>query len=223
MDFTAALNERHSVRSYLEKPIEDDKTAALQKLIDACNRDGNLHIQLVLNEPKAFNSLMAHYGKFTGVQNYVALIGKKTDDLQEKIGYYGEKIALFAQTLGLNTCWVAMTYKKIKTAFRVEKGEKLACVLALGYGATQGVPHKSKSPDAVCAAQTEPIPAWFTDGVNAALLAPTAMNQQKFHFLLTDGNKVKATTKSGFYAKIDLGIAKYHFELGAGTETFAWV
>lgn len=184
---------------------------------------GLAHIQLVLNEPKAFGSFMAHYGKFSGVQNYVALIGKNTDDLQEKIGYYGAKIVLFAQTLGLNTCWVAMTYKKIKTAFTVEKGEKLCSDLALGYGTTQGVPHKSKPIDEVCDSELTPVPEWFTDGVNAALLAPTAMNQQKFHFTLTGENKVKATTKGGFYTKTDLGIAEYFFELGANKSNIQWV
>ena len=77
---------------------------------------------------------MAHYGKFKGVTNYLALIGKKESSLEEKCGYYGEKLVLFAQELGLNTCWVAMTYSKIKTAFQVEKGEKLCIVIALGYG-----------------------------------------------------------------------------------------
>lgn len=222
MDLITAMNERHSVRSYSDKPIENDKAAALQALIDECNRDGNLHIQLVLNEPKAFDCLMAHYGKFSGVQNYVALIGKKTDGLQEKAGYYGEKIVLLAQTLGLNTCWVAMTYKKIKTAFKVEKGEKLCCVIALGYGITQGVAHKVKPLDEVCNSQIVPAPDWFTNGVKAALLAPTAMNQQKFHFTLNSENKVEATTKGGFYTKLDLGIAKYHFETGAGKANFEW-
>ncbi|MEI3552822.1 MAG: nitroreductase family protein [Acutalibacteraceae bacterium] len=43
----------------------------------ACNQESGLHIQLVTNEPKAFDSFMAHYGKFKGVTNYLALIGKK--------------------------------------------------------------------------------------------------------------------------------------------------
>lgn len=112
MEFLAAIEQRHAVRAYLNKPIEKEKADALRLLIEECNRKGDLHIQLVLNEPKAFDSFMAHYGNFSGVTNYIALIGKKCGDLDEKIGYYGEKIALYAQTLGLNTCWVAMTYKK---------------------------------------------------------------------------------------------------------------
>ena len=89
---------------------------------------------------------MAHYGKFSGVQNYIALIGKKNADLEEKLGYYGERLALFAQTLGLNTCWVALTFGKgaVKNRCTIAPGEKLVCVLALGKGTTQGIAHKSK-------------------------------------------------------------------------------
>ena len=93
-------------------------------------------MQLILNEPKAFSGLMAHYGKFSGVKNYIALIGKKGNDLDEKCGYYGEKIVLKVQQLGLNTCWVAMTYSKVKTGFKINNGEKLCVVIVVGYGLT---------------------------------------------------------------------------------------
>lgn len=220
MNMQEAVAARHSVRAYENKPIDESAVAALLELIRQCNEEGRLNIQLVLNEPKAFDSLMAHYGKFSGVTNYVALIGEKTKDLDEKIGYYGEKIALLAQTLGLNTCWVAMTYKKVKTAFTVRQGEKLRIVLALGYGKTQGVSHKNKEIEKVSNA-TGDSPAWFVNGVKFALLAPTAMNQQKFFFDLNE-NVVTASAKSGFYSKIDLGIAKCHFEIGAGKDNFSW-
>lgn len=219
MDLKTAMQKRHSVRAYTDKPIEKEICNELIKVIDECNKEGDLHIQLVTDEPRAFDGFMAHYGNFSGVKNYVALIGKKCDNLDEKIGYYGEKIVLTAQSLGLNSCWVAMTYKKIKTAFTVDKGEKLCCVLALGYGATEGVLHKVKSFEQVANAQNPP--EWFTNGVNAALLAPTAMNQQKFIFSYENG-KVWAKAGHGFYSKIDLGIVKYHFELGAGKENFEW-
>lgn len=222
MELLQAINERHSVRSYLCKPVGEEKAQALQALIDECNKEGGLHLQLVLNEPKAFDGFMAHYGKFSGVRNYVALVGEKTDGLQEKVGYYGAKIILLAQTLGLNTCWVAMTYKKIKTAFTVGKNEKLCGVIALGYGTTQGVAHKNKPLEEVCSSEISPAPAWFINGVKTALLAPTAMNQQKFNFALTGDGKVKATAKSGFYTKTDLGIVRYFFELGAGEVTVRW-
>lgn len=216
MDISEAIKERHSVRAYTDKKIEGEVLFALENKIAEINGESGLNVQLVLNEEKAFGGRMAHYGKFSGVKNYIAMVGKKGADLSEKVGYYGQKLVLFAQTLGLNTCWVALTYKKVKTAYKIEEGEKLALVIAIGYGATQGVPHKSKSINAVSNAD-ENSPEWFVNGVKAALLAPTAMNQQKFFFTLKDG-EVTAKPGLGFYAKVDLGIVKYHFELGSGVK-----
>lgn len=220
MDIFTAMQNRHSVRSYLPRPLEEDAKTALQREIDTVNRESGLHIQLVTNEPRAFDSFMAHYGKFSGVTNYIALVGKKSGDLEERCGYYGERLVLLAQQMGLNTCWVAMTYKKIPGAFQTAPGEKLTVVIALGYGETQGVTHPVKSVEEVAKADG-PMPDWFRKGVEAALLAPTAMNQQKFTLALADG-KVTAKAGMAFYAKVDLGIVKYHFELGAGKENFQW-
>ena len=144
MNRMEAIKERHSVRQYKNKPIEVELISALQAEIEACNEESGLHIQLITNEPKAFDSFMAHYGKFRGVTNYIAMIGKKGDNLEEKCGYYGERLVLKAQQLGLNTCWVAMTYSKIPSAFSIDKGEKLCIVISLGYGENEGVAHKSK-------------------------------------------------------------------------------
>ena len=220
MDLMQAINARHSVRKYLDKPLERGIIAELEKEIELCNCESGLHIQLVTNEPKAFSGFMAHYGKFDGVSNYIALIGKKAKDFEEKCGYYGERLVLKAQQLGLNTCWVAMTYSKIKGAYTVDKGEKLCVVIALGYGKTQGTAHKSKTIEQTARAE-ENMPEWFKNGVEAALLAPTAMNQQKFMLELKE-NKVMAKAGSGFYTELDLGIVKYHFEIGAGKDNFEW-
>lgn len=220
MNLKEAMKERHSVRQYKSQPLSTEAVSAMQAEIDVCNHESGLHIQLVTDEPKAFDSFMAHYGKFKGVRNYIALIGKKDSELDEKCGYYGERLALKAQQLGLNTCWVAMTYSKVKTAFSIGSGEKLCVVIAIGYGETQGISHKSKTVQEVAKTDGQ-MPDWFRSGIEAALLAPTAMNQQKFMFTL-DGNRVTAKAGKGFYTKLDLGIVKYHFEIGAGKDVFQW-
>ncbi len=220
MNDTEAIYDRHSVRQYKNKPLPADVIGALQEEIDCCNKEGGLHIQLVTNEPKAFGGFMAHYGKFEGVTNYFALIGKKSDDLEERCGYYGERLVLLSQKLGLNTCWVALTYKKVPSAFRVLPGEKLALVISVGYGKTEGVSHRSKNFSDVSHYDGE-MPQWFRDGVSSALLAPTAINQQSF-FLFGTGNTVSLKAGKGPCVKVDRGIVKLHFELGAKTENFLW-
>lgn len=220
MDIREAIRNRHSVRDYTDRRIEDAVRAELQAHIDAYNRESGLHIQLLTDEPDAFGGFLAHYGKFNNVKNYLALVGEKTPDLEEKAGYYGERIALAAQMLGLNTCWVALTFRKRKGRYVIGPGEKLVCVLSLGYGATQGKPHRSKPIEAVSNVEG-PMPDWFREGIEAALLAPTATNQQKFMITLRN-DRVTAKATGGFYSNVDLGIVKYHFEIGAGTENFVW-
>lgn len=220
MDFMEAVKSRHAVRSYEDRAIAEDARCEMQELLSQLNRESGLRMQFVLNEPKAFSGLLAHYGKFSGVRNYIALVGKKGPQLDENCGYYGEKAVLKAQQLGLNTCWVAMTYQKVPGAVQIAPGEKLAAVIALGYGVTQGVSHPVKPVEKLCTADG-PLPPWFRQGVEAAQLAPTAMNQQKFHFSLRDG-AVSARPGSGFYTRMDLGIAKCHFEIGAGSADWRW-
>lgn len=227
MTLQEAIAARRSVRKYINKPIPHDIIDILQTKTEECNNLGNLHIQLVTNEPKAFKGKMA-YGTFSGVSNYFAMVGKKADSLSERIGYYGEQLVLLAQTLGLNTCWVGLTYNKVKEAYSIEEGEKLCCMIALGYGNDPGRNLKRKTPKQVSNV-SDITPNWFNDGVAAALLAPTAVNQQKFYFEYLepqDGNKHKVKAKRGFslvgYTKMDLGIAKLHFEIGAGKENFDW-
>lgn len=213
MTLEEAMKQRHSVRSYLDKPLSEQDKSELKNMIEEINRESGLHIQLVCEEPKAFDSFMAHYGKFSGVKNYIAMIGKKSADLEEKCGYYGEQLVLKAQQMGLNTCWVAMTFKKVKTAFVINQGEKLCVVIAIGYGVTQGMTHPTKTFEEVTEVNGE-TPQWFKEGVEYALSAPTAMNQQKFKIILND-EEVSFTSGAGFYTKLDLGIVKYHFELGS--------
>ena len=220
MDLLEAMRERHSVRRYINKPIEPETAAALEKFIEECNAESGLHIQLVKNEPKAFDGAMAHYGNFSGVTNYIAVIGRKGAGFEEKCGYYGEKIVLYAQTLGLNTCWVALTFKKVPSAYKVDRGEKLEIVISLGYGETQGKERKSKTAEEISNISPS-SPEWFRKGVEAALLAPTATNQQKFSLTL-DGDKVRAKAGFSYYTKVDLGIVKYHFELGSGKDSSIW-
>ncbi len=219
MDIMEVMKARHSVRQYKDQPLENSVKQRLEEEVRACNMESGLHIQLITGEPHAFAGFMAHYGKFRGVTDYIALIGKKGAKLEEGCGYYGERLVLLAQELGLNTCWVATTYSKTKSAYEVREGEKLCCVIALGYGETQGVPHKVKTIEELCSVDGT-MPQWFRKGMEAAQLAPTAMNQQKFCFHLKD-DKVTATTKRGFYTKMDLGIARYHFEAVTGRKVLS--
>ena len=239
MTIQEAIEARHSVRAYKNQPLTEDIVKVLEEQIVALNHEGNLHIQLIQNEPRAFQGTLAKYGKFRNVTSYMVMAGKRADDLDERIGYYGEHLVLLAQTLGLNTCWVGLSYKKIPDTYVLEEGEVIKAYIAIGYGETQGTSHKIKTVEQVSRSAvrtlgssenvSDVIPSWFKRGVEAALLAPTAVNQQKFSFEYVgmNNNRHQVRAKKGFsmigYTQIDLGIAKYHFEIGAGKENFDWV
>ena len=239
MTLQEAIEARHSVRAYKAQPLAEDEARRLEEEIAEVNQTGNLHIQLIRNEPKAFQGTLAKYGRFRNVTSYLVMAGKRADDLDERIGYYGEHLVLLAQTLGLNTCWVGLSYKKIPGTYVLEEGEVIKAYIAIGYGETQGTGHKIKTVEQVSRSAvkslgstenvSEMIPSWFRKGVEAALLAPTAVNQQKFSFeyLGTNNGRHQVRAKKGFsmigYTQMDLGIAKYHFEVGAGTGNFDWL
>lgn len=228
MTLQEAIEVRHSVRAYKNELLAEDVAKRLEEEIAEVNQAGHLHVQLIQNEPKAFQGTLAKYGKFRNVTSYLVMAGKKAEDLDERIGYYGEQLVLLAQTLGLNTCWVGLSYRKIPDTYVLEEGEVIKAYISIGYGETQGVNRKSKTVKQV-SNMSDITPSWFKRGVEAALLAPTAVNQQKFSFEylgMKDGrHQVRA--KKGFslvgYTQMDLGIAKYHFEVGAGKDHFDWV
>ena len=216
MDIKEAINTRHSVRQYQDRPIDGELVGKLNALIEECNQQSGLHMQMILDDPDCFNSFLAHYGKFEGAKNYIALIGRKSmNDLDECCGYYGQRIVLEAQRMGLNTCWVAGTYSRGKCKADMSSDQKIVCVIAIGFGVTDGTKHRSKPLARLCNIPEEDMPSWFKNGVKAAMMAPTAMNQQKFLLSLEDGKAV-ITAKRGPFAKTDLGIVKYQFEAASG-------
>lgn len=211
MQMLDLMKERHSVRQYSDKKIDGNVKTKLDTYVASINEESGLSMQIFYNEPNCFNSMLAHYGKFSNEKNYIAIVGKKEE--QEKSGYYGEKLVLKCQELGLNTCWVALTHGKVNVQTKPQ--QKLLILIALGYGTNTGVAHKSKPIKELC--KEDAYPEWFMKGMEAVSLAPTAMNQQKFLFEMKNG-QVYAKALRGFYSKIDLGIVKYHFEAVTGHE-----
>ena len=219
MTMVEAARERHTVRSFLDQPLPKDAVDALATRADALNASHGTAIDLRVDDTEAFGTVLrAVLAK--GAKNYLVLAGEDAPDLEERLGHAGSDLMLFAQTLGLNSWWVGGTYsfKRIERAYqglRVAGG-----IIVVGYGATQGKPHRSKGAAEVSSYEGE-APEWFSKGVELALLAPTAINRQAF-MLEGRGSEVTASYADGAFSGVDLGIVKHHFELGAGTDNFTW-
>jgi hypothetical protein len=208
-----AIRERHSVRNYTPEHIQAEKIVKLNEKIRELNEAGNLHLQLIEDAGNTYNRLLSRAMGLGSAPSVIACVGPDDETLEQRIGYYGEKLVLFAQTLGLNTCW-AGTFNKKNIGAEIKDGEKLVISIAIGYGVDKGKPHKSKTMDQVVEAKGD-RPFWFNNGVEMALLAPTAVNQQKFVIRLNDDKSVDFIDKGGFFSQVDLGIVKCHFEIGS--------
>lgn len=215
MTLPEAIDARHSVRAYKDIPIPEEIRSQLDAFAAECNHEGNLNISIQYDDPAGFDSRLARYGSFRNVRNYIVLSGKPGDDFDFRCGYYGEKIVLYAQQLGLNTCWTALTFNKKRVKELIAPGETLCMAIALGYGESQGSTRRSKGIDDVVVSKGE-MPDWFQRGVEAALKAPTAVNQQKFAFGMKDGEPAVKVKGIGVHTKVDCGIVAYHFEVGSG-------
>ena len=215
MNIKEAIKERHSVRRYLDKAIENDIREELDVFVEKVNEESGLNITIEYDDQEGFDSKMAHYGNFRNVSNFIVLKGEDCEAFEEKCGYYGEKLVIKAQMLGLNTCWAALTFNKKLVKRMIPEGERFSMVIALGYGVSEGIPHKGKHYKDVTNAGAD-APAWFKAGVQSALLAPTAVNQQKFKIELEGEDPVIKVSGMGFFTKVDLGIVKYHFEAVSG-------
>lgn len=221
MTIKEAIKQRHMVRQYKDEPIPANLVALLNARIKENNKTYGLSMALVLGNADGLSG-MAKLLLAKGVNNYIILAGADISDLDEKLGYCGADIILYAQTLGLNTWWVGGMFNAKGAQKNLNANVvRINGVIAIGYGKDQGVQHKMKSA-AEISCYNGMAPQWFTDGVEALLYAPTALNKQAF-MVKGDGHKVSITCDNGHYAGIDLGIGKYHFEVGAGRENFEWV
>lgn len=233
MTLLDAVNIRTSQRRYLPDPISPDQRQQLQKTIGQCRRRSGLNIQLICDHPDPFASFIATYGMLHGVRNYLILAGKKSDPhLEEKCGYFGEEIVLTATAMGLGTCWVGGTFKKSVCAFQAAEGEKLVCVITIGHApemrrgtdalVRRAIHRRSKTARELSSG-SENSANWFASGIASVQRAPSAMNRQGVHFTYRADSTVTARrTSSGPFSLVDLGIAKYHFELGAHGGLWSW-
>lgn len=210
MNVKELIKSRHSVRKYLDKPVSDEIKNALNGYADELNSVYGTSVRIFFDDKDAFKRSESSYGNFSGCKNIIALVGKSA----ETCGYVGELIVLKAQSLGLNTCFVALTYNKgeVKKKLFVKEGEKLQCCIALGYGETQGVNRKSKTPSEILVLKGEK-PENLDEVIEACLLAPTAINQQKFKVVCDNGEIEVVKHGFGFYSDVDLGIVKCHKDL----------
>jgi len=236
MTLTEAIEHRRSRRKYIPVPLEPAAADKLRGLIAEYSQKGNVRMELVLNDGGAFGGLTKSYGMFSGVRHYIGLIADKNDATSaERLGYYGELLALHAEAMGLGSCWVGGSFDRKSCPIALSENEKLACVITVGaveerYGVMERLirgitQRKSKSAEEMFTVSggIPAVPAWFISGMEAVRKAPSAVNRQPVMFEYKDGRVSALVSKPEETSMaLDFGIAKAHFELGAGGGQWQW-
>lgn len=218
-----ATKYRISRRSYDGRPLTTEDEKVLMEVIEKLNNESGLCMKLCVGEKKAFSELRKTYGMFSGVSNYIILAGKDDTDTAEKLGYYGEKAALTAVAMGLGTCFVGATFDKDVVHKELPPDMRMYGVISIGYVSAESAKEKllrsairiGKRTAKDIVFMSSDAPEWFHKGIECALSAPSARNKFPTKFTW-DSEKVTASVDGEYmYRRMDLGIAKLHFELGA--------
>ena len=228
----SAISKRVSVRSFAHRPIPARVLDKLTKTIDLLQPTAPSARALIVNDKPHHILRGAAYGLFSGAQGYIALMGNPNSHrVDQQVGYLGEGVVLEATALGLGTCWVGGMFRASTAAKSLAPipGEKVYAIIPLGYPASRpsfghrvlkGLARSKNRKDlaAICSSLNH-APPWVIAGLEAARLAPSAMNRQPWRFTIQD-DRVILATDGGFDTpivskKLDCGIALLHFELGA--------
>lgn len=220
------IQKRKSRRVFSKKQLSEALLQKIEEKIRKIDVKHDVNIELIEDGSKAFASFGKSYGLFKNVRSLILLKGNPgMRHFREKMGYYGEKLLLFAESLGLDTCWVGGTFDR--ESFSYPEEEHIQAVILLGYAGESGIREKllssllhKKKPWEACIEGDSPYPKWVKEGMEAVALAPSALNKQKPFFHYHNGI-LTATVKNDFEMDmVDLGIAKLHFELGVGCGHF---
>lgn len=230
-----AASVRHSRRSYDGAPVDSDILGELEHFC-ARFRPSPVARTILIREAPAdiFTGIVGSYGRVSGSPSAIAVVGTTgAPGVEMSVGYTGEAAVLEATRHGLGTCWIGGFFKPQRVAHLLDLGggERVFAVSPLGTPsktlsglefaikttkAVQGTPRK---PAEEIAPGFESWLPWVRAGVEAARLAPSAVNRQPWRFRYEDGRVICAfegeETTSKISKKVDCGIAMLHFELGA--------
>lgn len=222
MTLLDAVSIRFTQRDFLPQPLSPAQQNQLAKAVGQCNRRSGLHIQLICGLSAPVSDPSGGQGWPRGARCCLAFAGPAGDaDLEEKCGYWGEELVLTAAAMGLGSCW--MGGDKASLLPCPAPGEELVCAAAVGPLCGTPPARRTRRPLQELAAAPDQAPPWFAAGISAVQLAPSSMNRQGYRFLLRPDGSVQARLAGGgSFALVDLGIAKYHFELGAHGGTWTW-
>lgn len=227
-----AISRRRSRRLFDSKTIPSE---LLEKLNAFCNEfqpfTGARAVIVTDSPDTVFKGAIGHYGKIKGAPAVIVFIGDMRDiHVQEKVGYLGEGIILEATVSGLGTCWVGGFFRPEVAASlaHIRGNEKVLAVTPVGYASEKisleekimtgfGKTHQRKPLHGlVTGTEEDKRPEWIKTALEAARVAPSAVNRQPWRFHIeNDSITVSVDDLKDTYnisKRLDCGIAMLHIE-----------
>ena len=233
------IKNRVSVRTYQREELSKEVLEQIQNYIEHIENPFGVPITFKILNAKEHNLSSP---VILGADTYVGAKYKKGENAEVAFGYAFEDFVLYASSLGLGTVWLAATIgrKGFEEAMAVKEGEVMPVVSPIGYGAKERSIRENLMRKGMKSDERQPFPKlffrndfqhslqeseagqWLTP-LKMVQLAPSATNKQPWR-LVVEENKVHfyeektkgyANESTGDIQKVDLGIALYHFEVGA--------
>jgi len=226
--YRRAIDLRCSRRCFIDKKIRLHDIDALEELIETCNAISGLSIRLVRDADRLIGRRLKTFNLFEGARDFILIAGKTYDhNRMEKEGYYGEKLVLEATFRGLSSCWIS-TGLDMKACPKLPASETIDCAIALGYSderhslrerILEGHLKNRRRRDRwslIDGQSDEAYPPWFLSGLDAVMKAPSYRNLKPARFYLWLDQVACRAAENHSKVMIDMGIAKLHFQIGAG-------
>lgn len=229
-----AISLRSSRRKYERRRIEQEKLDRISSLLDELNggQDSCRVLLLRKHDGSAFSGIGGSYGAIGGAPSLlVFLVNATAPDGYARIGYHGEAVVLEAVSEGLVTCWVSGMFSRDGVAGSIETAanERIVAVSPLGYSGEKKAFSERMLSGLAGSKRRKPLeelvdgdvsrwPEWARSAVEAARLAPSAMNRQPWLFRY--GGEALSVEPAGSSSRnasksLDCGIALRHLEVGA--------
>ncbi len=239
------VESRKSIRTYLPEPLKAEEREKILKFIDELQYGdapfkSKLRTEVFDVDKEISLKETGTYGVIKNARTYLAVAAEKGPDAMESVGYGFEKLVLYAQSIGLGTCWLGGTFNKSEFAKRMELRENEIFPIAspIGYPAPKNHLINRVMRRAISADSRKSFDKLFFDGdftkpmtkeaagdyayaLEMVRLAPSAANKQPWR-ILRQGNKwhfyekkeMSSSTENDIQ-RLDIGIAFCHFELAA--------
>jgi nitroreductase len=237
-----AIRVRHSTRRYADQTVSEeirrqlfDRAAEAEHL-----HTPGVRLELVNGREQVASILSRYAGIYGLVQGaphlILGILSEDSDGARLDLGYVLEQVVLEATRLGADTCWMTGSYEPDEAAQAVEvaSGESVAAAIALGYAREDRLArlHDTVVRRMAGAHQRKPLEELVFDGrwgepwhtqeadeamvkmLEAARLAPSAINRQPWRFVLRPG-EIHGTVRAVDTGPIDAGITMSHITLVA--------